>query len=186
MTPDLRAISRPWCTSTSVGMLWMPKRCNSSGTASLIGTMARQGPHQLAQKSASSGMSLCVACLSNLATLFSAAGVGGFKRDSRLAPCWSDPNSATESTTRTKACSALIPTDGYEISCQKKSPMSIGDLFWLFFIFSAIQPLLQQKILEAMRVRKLSQLKRTRKSRVILMVHRQKPCDCSVFRCTLH
>ena len=43
--------------------------------------------------------------------------------------------------------------------------MSIGDLFWLFFIFSAIQPLLQQKILEAMRVRKLSQLERTRKSR---------------------
>jgi hypothetical protein len=43
--------------------------------------------------------------------------------------------------------------------------MSIGDLFWLFFIFSAIQPLLQQKMLEAMRVRKISQLERTRKSR---------------------
>jgi ClpP class serine protease len=51
--------------------------------------------------------------------------------------------------------------------------MSIGDLFWLFFIFSAIEPLLQQKMLEAMRVRKISQLERTRKSRVILMVHRQ-------------
>ena len=51
--------------------------------------------------------------------------------------------------------------------------MSIGDLFWLFFIFSAIQPLLQQKMLEAMRVRKISQLERTRKSRVILLVHRQ-------------
>jgi ClpP class serine protease len=50
--------------------------------------------------------------------------------------------------------------------------MSIGDLFWLFFIFSAIEPLLQQKMLEAMRVRKIS-LERTRKSRVILMVHRQ-------------
>jgi Serine dehydrogenase proteinase len=47
--------------------------------------------------------------------------------------------------------------------------MSIGDLFWLFFIFSAIQPLLQQKMLEAMRVRKISQLERTRKSRMILM-----------------
>ena len=43
--------------------------------------------------------------------------------------------------------------------------MSIGDLFWLFFIFSAIQPLLQQKMLEAMRARKISQLERTRKSR---------------------
>src|SRR6202011_1960251 len=51
--------------------------------------------------------------------------------------------------------------------------MSIGDLIWLFFIFSAIQPMLQQKMLEAMRVRKISQLERARKSRVILLVHRQ-------------
>src|ERR1700682_6035937 len=51
--------------------------------------------------------------------------------------------------------------------------MSIGDLFWLFFIFSAIQPMLRQKMLEAMRVRKISQLERERKSRVILLVHRQ-------------
>src|ERR1700682_1574536 len=51
--------------------------------------------------------------------------------------------------------------------------MSIGDLFWLFFIFSAIQPMLRQKMLEAMRVRKISQLERERKSRAILLVHRQ-------------
>jgi ClpP class serine protease len=51
--------------------------------------------------------------------------------------------------------------------------MSIGDLFWLFFIFSAIQPMLQQKMLEAMRLRKISQFERERKSRVILLVHRQ-------------
>src|SRR3982074_2970997 len=51
--------------------------------------------------------------------------------------------------------------------------MSFGDLIWLFFIFSAIQPMLQQKMLEAMRVRKISQLERDRKSRVILLVHRQ-------------
>jgi ClpP class serine protease len=51
--------------------------------------------------------------------------------------------------------------------------MSIGDLFWLFFIFSAIQPMFRQKMLEAMRVRKISQLERERKSRVILLVHRQ-------------
>jgi ClpP class serine protease len=51
--------------------------------------------------------------------------------------------------------------------------MSIGDLFWLFFIFSAMQPMLRQKMLEAMRVRKISQLERERKSRVILLVHRQ-------------
>src|ERR1700693_5482732 len=51
--------------------------------------------------------------------------------------------------------------------------MSFGDLIWLFFIFSAIQPMLQQKMLEAMRTRKISQLERQRKSRVILLVHRQ-------------
>ena len=51
--------------------------------------------------------------------------------------------------------------------------MSIGDLFWLFFMFSAIQPMLRQRMLEAMRLRKMSQLERERKSRVILLVHRQ-------------
>ena len=51
--------------------------------------------------------------------------------------------------------------------------MSIGDLVWLFVIFSAIQPMLRQQMLEAMRVRKISQLERERKSRVILLVHRQ-------------
>ena len=51
--------------------------------------------------------------------------------------------------------------------------MSFGDLVWLFFIFSAIQPMLQQRMLEAMRVRKLGQLENERKSRVILLVHRQ-------------
>ena len=51
--------------------------------------------------------------------------------------------------------------------------MSFGDLIWLFFMFSAIQPMLQQKMLEAMRVRKILKLERERKSRVILLVHRQ-------------
>jgi ClpP class serine protease len=51
--------------------------------------------------------------------------------------------------------------------------MSIGDLFWLFFMFSALQPMLRQRMLEAMRVRKIAQLESERKSRVILLVHRQ-------------
>jgi ClpP class serine protease len=51
--------------------------------------------------------------------------------------------------------------------------MSVGDLFWLFFIFTAIQPMLRQRMLEAMRTRKISQLETQRKSRVILLVHRQ-------------
>jgi ClpP class serine protease len=51
--------------------------------------------------------------------------------------------------------------------------VSIGDLFWLFFVFTAIQPVLRQRMLEAMRTRKIAQLERQRKSRVILLVHRQ-------------
>jgi ClpP class serine protease len=51
--------------------------------------------------------------------------------------------------------------------------MSIVDLFWLFFMFSAIQPMLRQRMLEAMRMRKISKLELERKSRVILLVHRQ-------------
>jgi ClpP class serine protease len=51
--------------------------------------------------------------------------------------------------------------------------MSIGDLFWLFFIFSALQPVLQQRLVNAMRTRKIAQLERQRHSRVILLVHRQ-------------
>src|SRR6202049_2794995 len=51
--------------------------------------------------------------------------------------------------------------------------MSVGDLFWLFFVFSAVQPMLRQRMLEAMRTRKIAQLERKRGSRVILLVHRQ-------------
>jgi ClpP class serine protease len=40
-------------------------------------------------------------------------------------------------------------------------------------MFSAIQPMLRQHMLDAMRMRKISQLERERKSRVILLVHRQ-------------
>jgi ClpP class serine protease len=65
----------------------------------------------------------------------------------------------------------LVPLDilatPWEVS------VSIGDLFWLFFMFSAIQPMLRQRMLEAMRMRKISLLERERKSRVILLVHRQ-------------
>jgi ClpP class serine protease len=51
--------------------------------------------------------------------------------------------------------------------------MSVTDLFWLFLIFSALQPVLRQRLLEAMRTRKISQIERQRNSRVILLVHRQ-------------
>src|SRR6202022_290661 len=51
--------------------------------------------------------------------------------------------------------------------------MSFTDLFWLFFMFSAIQPVLRQRMLDAMRMRKIAQLERARNSRVVLLVHRQ-------------
>ncbi len=51
--------------------------------------------------------------------------------------------------------------------------MTVMDLFWLFFILSALQPVLQQRLLETMRQRKIAQIERERGSRVILMVHRQ-------------
>jgi ClpP class serine protease len=51
--------------------------------------------------------------------------------------------------------------------------MPIGDLFWLFFMFTALQPVLKQRLLEASRRRLIAQIEHSRKSRVILLVHRQ-------------
>ena len=47
------------------------------------------------------------------------------------------------------------------------------DLFWLFFILSALQPVLHQRMLEAARQRKISRIEQQRGSRLIVMVHRQ-------------
>jgi ClpP class serine protease len=51
--------------------------------------------------------------------------------------------------------------------------MSVGDLFWLFFMFTALQPVLRQRLNDAMRARKIAQIESERNSRVILLVHRQ-------------
>jgi ClpP class serine protease len=51
--------------------------------------------------------------------------------------------------------------------------MSIGDVFWLFFMFSALQPVIRQRLMDAMRTRKIARLESKRNSRVILLVHRQ-------------
>lgn len=51
--------------------------------------------------------------------------------------------------------------------------MTPGDLFWLFFVISALQPVLRQRFLEASRQRLIAKIERQRKSRVILLVHRQ-------------
>jgi ClpP class serine protease len=51
--------------------------------------------------------------------------------------------------------------------------MGFFDLLWLFFIFSALQPMLQQRLLEMRRLRLLARLERLRGSRAIAMVHRE-------------
>jgi ClpP class serine protease len=51
--------------------------------------------------------------------------------------------------------------------------MSVGDIFWIFFMITALQPILRQRMLEAMRMRKIMQIESERNSRVILLVHRQ-------------
>jgi ClpP class serine protease len=51
--------------------------------------------------------------------------------------------------------------------------MTPGDVIWVFFVFSALQPVLKQRLLEASRQRLIARIERKRKSRVILLVHRQ-------------
>ena len=51
--------------------------------------------------------------------------------------------------------------------------MSPLDIFWLFFMISALQPVLKQRLLDASRQRLISKIEQQRKSRVILLVHRQ-------------
>ena len=47
------------------------------------------------------------------------------------------------------------------------------DIIWLFFMLSALQPIIKQKLLEASRKRMIALIERERKSRVVLLVHRQ-------------
>src|SRR5882757_8087762 len=51
--------------------------------------------------------------------------------------------------------------------------MTPGDVLWIFFLFSSLQPVLKQRYLEASRQRLIAKIERQRKSRVILLVHRQ-------------
>ena len=47
------------------------------------------------------------------------------------------------------------------------------DIIWLFFMLSALQPIMKQKLLEASRKRMMALIEKERKSRVVLLVHRQ-------------
>ncbi len=51
--------------------------------------------------------------------------------------------------------------------------MGVLDILWVFFMISALQPVLRQKMLESSRLRVLHRFEGKRKSRVIALVHRQ-------------
>lgn len=51
--------------------------------------------------------------------------------------------------------------------------MGISELFWIFLIFSALQPVLRQKILQGQRLRLLRRLEKQRSSLIIALIHRQ-------------
>jgi ClpP class serine protease len=51
--------------------------------------------------------------------------------------------------------------------------MSATDVIWFFFLFSALQPVLRQRFLEASRQRLIARIQKHRGSRVILLVHRE-------------
>jgi ClpP class serine protease len=51
--------------------------------------------------------------------------------------------------------------------------MGAFDLLWIFFLISAIQPMIRQRMLVASRTRCIRELERKRRSRVIALIHRQ-------------
>jgi ClpP class serine protease len=51
--------------------------------------------------------------------------------------------------------------------------MALTELFWFFFMISALQPVITRRMLEYSRQRLISKIERDRESRVILLVHRQ-------------
>ncbi|RMG00858.1 MAG: hypothetical protein D6726_10580 [Nitrospirae bacterium] len=51
--------------------------------------------------------------------------------------------------------------------------MDFMNLFWLFFMVSALQPIIKQKLLESARQRQIAKIEKNRGSRVIMLIHRQ-------------
>ena len=51
--------------------------------------------------------------------------------------------------------------------------MDLMTLFWIFIIFSALQPVLKQKLLENARQKLIAAIEKQRGSRVIMLIHRQ-------------
>jgi ClpP class serine protease len=51
--------------------------------------------------------------------------------------------------------------------------IGITDLFWVFIVWSSLQPMLKQRMLETTRRKLIAEIERKRGSRVILLAHRQ-------------
>ncbi len=51
--------------------------------------------------------------------------------------------------------------------------MNMLDLFWLFFIISALQPAIRQRMLVTARMKLMQKIEKQRKSRLIALIHRQ-------------
>lgn len=51
--------------------------------------------------------------------------------------------------------------------------MNFSNLFWLFLIFSTLQPVIQRKLVETRRVNTIQAFERQRGTRTILLIHRQ-------------
>lgn len=49
----------------------------------------------------------------------------------------------------------------------------ISQLFWLFFIFVALMPMIRQRMLESARMSMIRQIEKARGTRVIVLIHRQ-------------
>src|SRR5215470_5778529 len=51
--------------------------------------------------------------------------------------------------------------------------MDFGNLFWVLFLFLALQPLISARWLRSVRTSKLASIQKARASRVIAIIHRQ-------------
>lgn len=51
--------------------------------------------------------------------------------------------------------------------------MELSNLIWIFFVFSVLTPMLQQRFRQSQRLAQIRQLERKRGSRVITLIHRQ-------------
>src|ERR1700730_888085 len=62
---------------------------------------------------------------------------------------------------------------GPATALKRRTIMDASQILWLFFMLSAIQPVIKQRLLEASRRRLLAQIESERQSRLVLLVHRQ-------------